>query len=244
MNENLTFREKVIIGFTLILAICCLGIVFITLTTNYCSANLLIESNIKGNGFVDQETMSSNQYARMRATNAKHDYTDKRTEDSTGNKDISVNVIVEGAKGTYGDQVAFRNKEGKLGSQEFRASNITNLVAAFNGYIHVDDDGLLSYDSTIDASGNADFYARAIDSRNGKPIVIDRFKAFGNETVWKHLNITEIKTISDWLFFCGEFNDQLTPSVGVVLIPVNNNGEYVNLTVDQIELLRKFNVSV
>ena len=233
MNNKLERNLMLVGGFVSLIII--IGLVF---------GDLLIETEFTGtDATVDQTTLSDYQYSRVMTKDADSvSYSDKRTE-SNGNYDIATDVSIEGGSGTRSDRYEFRAKS-ELGSQELRVTEITDFSGEAVGYIHVNDDGTISYDSKFSVDGVAgNWYARAVDARSGRPVTIDTFRAIGNITLAKHFNITEdIKTPEDWLAFCNTFSDELTESVGAKLEPDLQNYT-INQTLYEMALKKFLNMS-
>lgn len=246
MPKNLSNFESICVIFTLLISFICLGIA-LNIICGICSGNLLIESDIHGENVtkVDQETLSIYQKDRLMVSKANvYEYKTIRTEDSKGNYNIDSDVNIEGGGKTRSDRYEYRAKS-KMGSQELMVTEISDFGGESLGSIYINDEGVISYDSVIDVSGNGKFYARAIDARSGKPVTIDIFRGNGNLSLKKHFNITEdIKLPEDWLAFCNTFTDTLIPSVGVKLEPILPENYTINQTLYEMAMKRFINITV
>jgi hypothetical protein len=238
--------QKIFVIIVTILSLICLGI-SLNIICNICSGNLLIESDIKGENVskVDQETLSIYQKDRLMVSKANiYEYKTSRTEDNSGNYNIDSDVNIEGGGKTRSDRYEYRAKS-KMGSQELMITDITDLTGESLGSIYVNDEGIVSYDSVLDINGNGKFYARAVDTRSGKPVTIDLFRGIGNLSIKKHFNITEeVKTPEDWLALCNTFSDDLIPNVGVKLEPIIPENYTINQTLYEIAMRKFANMTV
>lgn len=247
MIKELTSFEKFVLWFFMVIVVLC-SIAILFSSCGICSGDLLLENKFSGDGKVDSETLSAYQYGRIMVDQAdNYQYQDKRTEDTKGNYDYQIKANIVNASGKRSDRIEYRNKEAGTASQEVRMTNIKNFDGEMIGYIHTDEDGIVSYDSVFDIEGNGKFYARAVDARSGKPLTISLQTAIGNISQWQHYNLSMPKDIDNpenWLCFCELYNENISPITGVKLYPIYANGVLMNLTEDNIQLLRKFNVTI
>lgn len=181
-----------------------------------------IDNRISGSGKINQETYSNDAMGRFSANATYVEYSSTRS-DASGEKTFHQSVVIEGGDGTRMTQIVYRTKGAGV-AQEMMVTKIKgDAEFVSDSVILIGEDGDVSLDSVIDMSGdNVTFYGRIIDSTTGKPLVTDRLTGVGDWDVWKRVTVNDIKDDEGWLEFCNKISDELTPSVGVKLVPIND----------------------
>ena len=212
-------------------------ILVLAATGNLVSASQVIQEAIyKGTGTIDVEILGENQNARAAAHNSKDiDIRYSKSSISTqyeGTTDkLTITYSVTG-DGTRWTKFKYQAEGANAGdSADFNKIN-GSFEASGTSVISVSENGDVSFDSVTSAEeGNYTFRAKFYDISDGamRPTSGETVIGYGNLSVWRHINKTDIKTSEDWLKLCADLNKDmiLDPTVpsGTYIVP---DGYYVN----------------
>lgn len=181
-----------------------------------------VENKISGSGKIDQETYSGDAMGRFIANATYIEYSSTRS-DTPEEKVFHQSGIIEDGDGTRMTQIVYRSKGAGV-SQEMTVTKIDgDIEFTSDSIITVTQDGDVSFDSVVDMTGdNMTFRGRIVDASSGVPLVTDRLSGVGDWDIWKSVNVTDVVDDEGWLDFCNKISEELTPSVGAKLVPVDD----------------------
>lgn len=220
-----------------LMAVGTLTLGLLVVTGNFGNASQFIQEAIyKGSGTLDVEILGEDQNARAAAHNSKNiDIQYKVTSDTNSygesNKYMKVDYSVDG-DGTRWTKFHYQSEAAGAGDMaDFNSIN-GSFEASVTSTISVSDTGDVSFDSVVSAEeGNYMFRAKFYNIEDGaiRPTSGETVIGYGNFSIWRHINKTQIKTSNDWLQFCIDLNrdmilDESVPS-GTYLVP---DGYYVD----------------
>ncbi len=212
-------------------------IVVLAATGNLVSASQMIQEAVyKGTGTIDVEILGENQNARAAAHNSQDidiryskSSISTQYEGTTDKLTITYSVTGDGTRWTKFKYQAEGANAGDIA--DFNSIN-GNFEASGTSVISVSENGDVSFDSVISAEqGNYTFHAKFYDIADGamRPTSGESVSGYGNLSIWRHINKTDIKTYEDWLELCATVNKDVIsdPSVpdSIYLVP---DGYYVN----------------